>query len=302
MSSPPPAAGHTRSVRSFVLREDAERARAALEDAGIAATIREYRVPGPLDGKMVTRALNLFVSDADAAAAARLMLKLPPSEAPTAPVNPAGPSRLRRGPRNHRQQKSALFMIAIAVICSAGMIIYATTGIFGPKKKRGPQPRTDNLVIEEDLNYDGLADVIREFTPDRLPLHHSEDRNFDSLWDVRWHWQRGFPSSRDVDLNFDGKFDEHTTYGRDGNLFYIDTRPGGTGAVLQRRVFRAGLTWKILEDRDADHHFDHLTEYNDLGDEVKQEDLPKGHAENNPPPWPPPAWPVRNEDDVPVEP
>jgi len=296
-----PAEAHTRSVRSFMHREDAERARTALEDAGIASTIREYRVPGPLDGKLVTRALNLFVADKDATDAARIMLKLPPSEAPAGVVKPEGPSRLRRGGARTGPQKSSVFMILFAVVCAAGMIIYAATGLFSPKKQRTPV-RKDNLVLQEDLNNDGSPDVIREFTPDRLPVHHSEDRNFDGEFDIRWLWQRGVPSTRDLDLNFDGKWDEHTVYGRDGMLHYTDTRPGGSGAVLLRRVFRAGIVWKVLEDQDADNHFDVLTEYDDLGDEVKKENLPKGHAENNLPPWPSPPWPPRDEDGVLIKP
>ncbi len=282
-------------------REDAERARAVLDDAGIACTIREYRVPGPLDGKLITRALNLFVADKDAAAAARLMLKLPPSEAPAGTVKPEGPSRLRRGGSRSGQQKSSLFIILFAGVCAAGMIVYAAVGLFGPKKERVLK-RTTNLVIEEDLNNDGAADVVREFTPDKLPVHHTEDRNFDGQFDIRWLWQRGIPSSRDIDLNFDGKWDEHTVYGRDGNLHYTDSRPGGSGAVQVRRVFRQGIPWKVLEDVDADNHFDRLTEYDDLGDQVRKEDLPKGHAENNPPPWPSPPWPERNEEGVLISP
>jgi hypothetical protein len=292
---------HSRSVRSFMHREDAERARAALEDAGIASTIREYRVPGPLDGKMQTRAVNLFVAHKDAAEAARLMLKLPPSEAPAGTVKTEGPSRLRRGGARSGPQKSSFFIILFAGVCAAGMIVYAASGFFGPKKQR-TSSRTTNLLIEEDLNNDGMRDVVREFTPDKLPVHHTEDRNFDGEFDIRWLWQRGVPSSRDIDLNFDGKWGEHTVYGRDGNLHYTDTRPGGSGALLMRRIYRTGILWKVLEDIDADNHFDQLTEYDDIGDEVKKENLPKGHAENDPPSWPPPPWPPRDQDGVLLDP
>lgn len=299
MDSPPHAA-HTRSIRSFAQRDDADRAKAALDDAGIACTLREYRVPDPLTQKPVVRAITLFVASDDATESARLMLKLPPSDAPVATNSgpkAEAPSRLRRGVVRGGKQKSPLFMVGFAIACAAGMIIFATSELLGPKKKRQPPHSTDNILVEEDLNGDGNADVTRTFTWDFLPLSHAEDRNYDGEFDVRWLYQRGKPSSRDVDLNYDGDWDEHTAYNPEGDLFYTDSRPGGKGAVLARRIYRQGITWKILVDSDADNHFDHLTEYNDLGDIVHEEDLPKDHPANDPPVWPIPPWPPRAEDD-----
>jgi hypothetical protein len=288
MTTAVPPAENSRSVRSFVHREDADRAVVALDDAGIKSTVREYRVPDPVTGKPVTRAITVFVAAADTAAAARLMMKLPPSDAPSAAPRTDAPSRLRYRGRRGGPQKSSVFMIGFAVLCAAGMVLFATNGL--SRKKKGPPPNTGNILLAEDLNYDQIDDVEREFTWDHKPVHHTEDRNFDTMWDIRWIYQKGVTAYRDVDLNFDGTWDERTTYAPTGHPFYTDLRPGGSGPVLVRRIFREGNPWKELEDRDADNHFDHLKEFNQFSEVIREEELPNGHAENNPP-QPPPPWP-----------
>ncbi len=294
MDAPAPtaSAGHTRAIRSFAHREDAERSLAALADSNIASTIREFRVPDPVTGKPVSRGCSLFITPTDASEAARLLFKMPPSEAPAAATSqPEGPTRLRRRHGKSGPQKSSLFIIAFAVICVAGMILFVSTTLFGPKKgKKAPQSNEMHR-LEEDLNGDTIPDVIREFSATWIPMLHAEDRNFDSLIDHRWIWQRGKPAYRDVDLNNDGKFDERTVYDPDGQPFYTDTRPGADGPVLVRKIERGGILWKILEDRDADNHFDHLTELDNTATPVREEELPKDSLENNPPPWPPPPAP-----------
>lgn len=294
--SPAPSPAHTRAIRSYAQREDAERARALLAENDIESSIREFRVPDPVTGKPVSRGCSLFIDPAQAATAARLLLKMPPSDAPAASTaQPAGPTRLRRRSSAPVKQKGSGFIIAFAVICAAGMIIFAATGLFGPRRTGEPQSRL-NQLLEEDLNGDTLPDVVREFTWDWIPIYHEEDRNFDSMMDLRWTWQRGKPAYRELDLNFDGKYDERTTYDPEGQPFYTDTRPGAAGPVLVRKVLREGLLWKMIEDRDADSYFDHITEFNDYAEIVREEALPKDSAENNPPPWPPPPWPVRPDD------
>ena len=162
--------------------------------------------------------------------------------------------------------------------------------------RNGNQP---GLALLEDLNGDTLPDVIREFTYTWLPVIHSEDRNFDTLIDHRWIYQKGKPAYFDVDLNADGKFDERTTYDPKGQPFYTDTRPGAEGPVLVRKILRDGIPWKILEDRDADNHFDYLTEFNNIAAPIREEELPGDSAENVPvPPWPPPPWPDSDDEDT----
>ena len=78
------SAGHTRAIRSFAQREDAERALAVLADSNIAGTIREFHVPDSVTGKPVSRGCSLCINPSDAAEAGRLMFKLPPSDAPAA--------------------------------------------------------------------------------------------------------------------------------------------------------------------------------------------------------------------------
>lgn len=294
--SPAPSTAHSRAIRSYAQREDAERAREMLADSNIGCTIKEFRVPDPLTGKPVTRGCSLFIDPAQASDAARLLLKMPPSDAPSAATaQPAGPTRLRRRPGPRPKQKSTIFIIAFAILCAAGMIIFATSGILGSRKKP-PQSR-ENILIEEDLNGDTLPDVIREFTWNWIPLYHSEDRNYDSMIDHSWIYQQGRAAYREIDLNYDGKIDERTTFDKEGQPFYTDTRPGASGPVLVRKIFRDGILWKILEDRDADSHFDHITELDDKAEPVRDEALPKGSPENNPPTWPPPPAPYAEDDD-----
>ena len=291
------SATHTRAIRSFAHREDAEHARALLADSDIAGTIREFRVPDAVTGKPVSRGCSLCVDPADATEAARLMFKMPPSDAPAAATAKAdGPTRLRRHAGKAGPQKGSLFMIGFAILSAAGLVLFAANSLMKPKKSKGPPLSTANVLIEEDLNGDTLPDVIREFTYNWLPVYHAEDRNFDSLIDHRWIYQKGKPAYFDVDLNADGKFDERTTYDPKGQPFYTDTRPGAEGPVLVRKIMRGFILWKILEDRDADNHFDHLTEFNDIAAPIREEELPKDSAENNPPPWPPPPAPVSEED------
>ena len=184
------------------------------------------------------------------------------------------------------------------------MIIFAITRLYGPKKTRPGPHSIANIVLEEDLNGDTIPDVIREFTWNWIPLSHAEDRNLDGFIDYRWLWEKGRPAYRDIDLNSDGKFDERLTYDPEGQPFYTDSRPGADGPVLVRKILRDGILWKVLEDRDADSHFDHLTEFDDQGGIVREEDVPKDSPENNRPPWPPPPAPVRDEDDegIPAQP
>lgn len=293
------SSGHTRAIRSFAHREDAERTLVALADSNIAGTIREFRVPDSLTGKPVARGCSLCIAPADAAEAVRLLLKMPPSEAPAAvTAKPEGPSRLRRRTGKTGPQKTSLFMIGFAIVSVAGMILFAGTTLFGPKKPKKPAPGTENHHLEEDLNGDTLTDVWREFTPAWIPLYQAEDRNFDSLIDHRWTYQKGKPAYTDVDLNSDGKFDERTYYDPEGQPFYTDTRPGNYGPVLVRKILRDGILWKLLEDRDADNHFDHLTEFDQTLAPVREEELPDGSPENNPPPWPPPPAPETGEDET----
>jgi hypothetical protein len=295
--SPSPSNGHTRSIRSFALREDAERARAALADHNIESTIREFRVPDSVTGKLATRGCSLFIDPVHAQEATRLMLKMPPSEAPAAATaRPEGPSRLRRRQGPAGRQRGSMFMILFAVVCAAGGIIFAAVFLGRPKKPGKPAYAT-NILIEEDLNGDTVTDVWREFTFNWVPLRHEEDRNFDTLVDIKWIWQNGKAAYRDVDVDFDGKFDEHTTYDPAGQPFFTDVRPGGSGPPLVRKIQRDGILWKILEDRDADTHFDHLTELDDTLTPIREEELPKDSPENKIPSWPPPPAPPRPEDE-----
>ncbi len=311
-STSPPApvkASHTRMLRAFALREDAERARAALADHNIESSLREFMVPDGVTGKLVSRECNLLVDPAQAGEATRVMLKLPPSEAPAAASlrrgtnsNSSGGSRLRRRSGPRVKQRGSQFIIIVAVAAAAGSIIFATT--YFNRVKPSPFPEDKTLIlVEEDLNGDTVPDVWREFTRKWVPVSHAEDRNFDSLPDVRWAYSEGIPSQRRVDLNFDGKFDEFTTFSKNGQPFFTDLRPGERGPILVRKIYRGGALWKILEDRDGDNTFDHVKEFDGIAALIRDEDLPKGSKagieENKYPSWPPPPPPKRPDDDDP---
>jgi hypothetical protein len=295
--SPASSSSHNRSLRSFALREDAERVRAALADHNIDSTIREFLVPDSVTGKPVTRGCSLYIDPSQAKEANRLILKMPPSDSAAAvSAKPAGPSRLRRRVGPPLKQKGSYFIIGFAVVCAAGGIIFAATFLGRPKQSTKPVD-TEDIYIDEDLNGDSIPDVHRAFTYKWVPIYHEEDRNFDGLFDIKWTWQNGKPSHRDVDLDFDGKYDEHTTYDPEGQPFYTDTRRGGDGPPLIRKVYRDHAVWKVLEDRDADTHFDHLTEYDYTRTLVRETDLPKDSPEEKVPAWPPPPAPPRPEDE-----
>ncbi len=301
---------HTRLIRSYALHEDAERARAELAENLIGSAICDIPTSPAKNGNGVYRGCTLSVAPGDAAAATRLLLRMPPSEAPNlqrATNSKPGergtsrpessPSRLIRRSGPPEKQRGNFLMISFAVACAAGAVLLASYFMLKPKEKYQP-PRLTNFRVEEDLNGDTLPDVIREFSPRWEPLYHAEDRNFDDELDIQWTYQRGRPAYRDVDVNYDGKFDERTTFDREGQPYFSDLRPAGSGPVLRRLVYRHGLLWKVLEDRNADFKFDHMKEYDRFATVTKEEELPPDSAENGHPQWPPPEWPD-DEDQAP---
>jgi hypothetical protein len=303
-----PPEKHTRLMRSFAQREDAERARDLLADSGIGSTLRD--LPARRNDAGSYTGCTLSVAPEDAAATVRLLLKMPPSEAPSTSRKPAAaalrnkednPTRLRRRISPPVKQRGSFLMIGIACAAAAAMIIFAAREYLIPKRK-GTPPRVANYYIEEDLDGDGLPDAIREFTPRWELLYHAEDRDRDGEIDLQWRYQKGRPTAREADLNFDGDFDERTTYDPEGQPFFTDLRPGGRGALLRRTIHRHGLVWKILEDRDADNHFDHLRELDQYGAIARDEALPPGSPENDKPPWPPPLWPEAEEPKILTQP
>jgi hypothetical protein len=78
----PAAGGLTRMIRTYARRDDAERALSLLGDHGVEASIQEFWAPDAHTGERVLRGCALLVRPEDASAAARLIMKMPPSEAP----------------------------------------------------------------------------------------------------------------------------------------------------------------------------------------------------------------------------
>ena len=285
---PPASASTRRTLRTYARREDAEQARSALEDREIIAKVEEHFYTQTKSGLRVSGGCSLTVSMPDAAEAARVLLKMPPSEtAGTArepvPAPERSPLRRKIGPRT--RQKSSLPIILMAVICS-GLGIYwvvreAVRGKSAAAFKQEDNP--ENIFVREDLNWDGEEDSLREYTPGGAMLNMQEDRDFDGKMDVRWIWQRGQLIYRDRDIDKDGVMDERTTFDAYNEPFYVDVRNLGKGPVILRRVYREGVLWKILEDRDADTHFDRIQEFSPEGGIFRDEALLKGSPENNVP-------------------
>lgn len=283
--SPAEPAAPRRTLRTYARREDAEQARAVLADQAITAAVDEHFLRRPTTGERVSAGCSLTVAVADSTAAARVLLRMPPSEPAgkrEAPAPPMPNSPLRRRVGQRTRQKSPLPLIVVAVVCSAlGIFWMVRQAMSGPYRPPGlPDESPGNVIIREDLNWDGEDDSIREYSPGGLLLSMQEDRNYDGLMDVRWIWQRNQLTYRDRDLDFDGQMDERTTFDAYNEPFYVDLRWRGKGPVVLRRVFREGVLWKILEDEDGDTHFDRLRELAPDGSVIREETLPKDSPEN----------------------
>jgi hypothetical protein len=190
-------------------------------------------------------------------------------------------------------------MIGVAVLGAALFLLYAGNALLGPKQRRAPaDDESESYTIEEDLNGDSIADTFREYTASGRPVSWQEDRNFDGTIDVRWIWQRQKMAYRDRDLDGDGRWDERTTFDPDGLPFYTDLRPGGSGPIRTRRIFRDGTLWRTLEDLNADTQFDTVTETDDGGDILRRESLPPNAPENATPQFPLPPLPSPDPDQM----
>ena len=288
MDDPIPPANVRRTLRTYARREDAEQARSMLEDRNIKAVVEEHFYTQTKTGQRLSGGCSLTVDPADAADGARILLKMPPSETagmarPPITSPERNPLRRKTGPRV--RQRSSVPMILTAIACSALGIYWvvreAMRGKAAPLVAPGENP--ENIFVREDLNWDGVVDSIREYTPAGAMLNMQEDRDDDGRMDVRWIWQRGQLIYRDRDLDRDGVMDERTTFDAFNEPFYVDLRHQGKGPVILRRVYREGVLWKILEDRDADTYFDRIQEFTPEGVIFRDEQLPKDSAENQVP-------------------
>lgn len=278
-----------RTIRTYARRDDAERARDLLGEHGIEAQVREFRIPDPDGGpEMVSRGCSLSVLPKDVAGAARLLLRMPPTEAAGKPQTAQEPApRPRRRPRAHRtrRQSSAIWILIIAIGCSTAAMFYIVYAFLNPAAgaRISVPGEEENYVVREDLDWDGIIDIEREYSPGGAPVQVREDRNGDGLFELRWNWERGVLATRDRDIDHNGISDERTVFDPAGDPFYVDLRPNGSGPVINRRIYREGVLWKILDDADADARFDRIREYDVDGTLLRDEPLPKGSPENDPP-------------------
>ena len=302
-----PPGSLNRMIRTFARREDAERAVAVLADHDIPAAIREFWAPDTVSGTRELRGCALHVAPEQASPAARLLLKMPPSEAAgslapdgsprtgTQRSSPA-PTRLRRRTPDPVKQRGSIFMIGFAILCAAGFLLYAGSELMGKKRRRPPVEATDDTyTIEEDLNHDSVADVIREYSiATDQPVSWQEDRDFDGTFELRWIWQGNRLAYRDRDIDGNGKWDERTTCDPEGAPFYTDLRPDGSGPVRLRRIYRDGFLWRTLENKDGDNSFESLVDVDEGGDIIRRDTLPPDAPENAVPRYPLPPLPPRD--------
>jgi hypothetical protein len=283
----PPTAPIQRPLRTYARREDAAQAQSVLADHGITALVEEHFFK-QADGKKVSGGCTLSVENRQGAQAARVLLKMPPSETagkPDPPVDLPARSPLRRQVGRRMQQRSSLPMILTAVACSAiGLFWFVRQALLGPRAvPPPPEENPENVLIREDVNWDGETDSIREYSPAGQMLSMLEDRDYDGKMDLRWIWQRGHLMYRDRDTDLDGVMDERTTFDANNDPFYVDRRDQGKGPVTLRRIYRDGALWKILYDKDADTHFERMEVFTPEGAILRDEVLPPDSPENGVP-------------------
>ncbi len=277
-------------ARTFAEQEDAARALAAMLEADITAELRAHTAISVRDGRPETRGYSLLVDPAASKDAARLLLKMPPSEAAAArPSHATASTTAKLGRRLSgrratppQRQRSALWLIMLAIACAAGAIIFGLQAIAHFQQKRRTPAAGAPLILTttEDLNSDGQADLERTIDGKGTITEIRQDLDCDGNFDIRWLWERGSLTTRDRDVDDDGRWDERTTYDPDGQFFFQDLRPGAKGSVAERRVYRDGLLWRTLVDKDRDLNFDHVRELDEAG-AVTRDALLAPHAPEN---------------------
>ncbi len=299
----PAATGRRVVARTFAQREDADRAAVILMDSGIAAEVRLHFYSNPVSKVRETRGCSLLVDPGASREAARLLLRMPPSEAAvtTGRVMPrehsAKGTRLLRRINKPGPQRSAVGIIILALVCAGGAIVFGFSALSSLRAKRNKiQPGEPySLTATEDLNRDSVADLERTFSSNGELEEIRQDRDCDGTWDARWNWQQGKLSTRDLDIDDDGKWDERTKYDPHGAPFVSDERPGAAGSIRVRRIYRDGILWRTLTNADGDLNFDHITDQDETGDVLRNEDLPPGAPENAYPSYPLEPLPPRPE-------
>ena len=307
----PPAAARRVVARTFAQREDADRAAGILLEHGITSEVRPHFLRNTVANTREERGCSLLVEARSAQEAARLLLRMPPSEAAaTTSTRPAtardrsasgsGSGRLIRRVGKPAPQRSAVGIIIIALLGAAGAIIFGYTAVssFQRRNSQPPAPEPVAITVTEDLNGDSIPDLERTFSSNGQLQEIRQDRDCDGTWDARWLWQNKRLDARDLDIDDDGKWDERTHYDPDGFPFVSDLRPGGSGSLSQRRIYRDGILWRTLTNYDKDLNFDHVRDQDETGDVLRDEPLPPGAPENAMPKYPLEPLPLRDEETI----
>lgn len=292
MQSP---AAPLRVVRSYARREDADHARTHLAEHGIEAQVDEQRHTDKESGLLLFRGTRLLVARDKAHAATRLLLRMPPTEAPdmheratkVSPLVHPGKRVVRRLPRP--TQSSAFFVIVLAIVCGGFATIYGFWKMFSPRKPvRLAVSDLPSYTVEEDVNYDGKIDRYLDYTPDHRLVKMAEDRDFDGNMDLINYWKEDLLLYRDRDIDANGIMDERTVFGPDEAPLYVDLRPNGKGLIKERRIYRTDRTVKkILLEKDGDTNFDILIECDEAGKPGPEKELAPDSPDQEVPKWEP---------------
>lgn len=132
----------------------------------------------------------------------------------------------------------------------------------------------DSGSYEEDRNGDGKADSWRFFHRGIL-TRQSDDKNFDGEPDRWTDFRNRYAYEVACDLDFDGVVDAKTRFSRGLPQLEI-VQPGGSDAVLGRRIYQHGVLREELWDTDGDGRLDQRLIYDEFGRRVSAAEIPNG--------------------------
>jgi hypothetical protein len=123
---------------------------------------------------------------------------------------------------------------------------------------------TSRLIMicrEADVNRDGRKDVVRIYDDEGRSLREDSDRNFDGKWDQITTYQSGEIVVQEFDDNFDGKIDTKVFY-ENGKPLRAEVDLAGRSTATQWRpdrweYFEGGKMVRMGTDLDGDTKVDH---------------------------------------------
>ena len=117
------------------------------------------------------------------------------------------------------------------------------------------------ICREADVNRDGRKDVARVYDDEGRSLREDSDRNFDGKWDQITSYQNGEIVVQEFDDNFDGRIDTKLFY-EHGKPLRAERDLSGRSSTTQWRpdrweYFEGGKMVRMGTDLDGDTRVDH---------------------------------------------